>query len=135
MVCSDIMICKNMYVKSRAIIRFHDSNLKKIGLTYVQSLVLLVLNENGPSFVDYVSKKLDLDTGTITPMVKKLIAKGLVIKARDKSDERRVSLELTANGKVLIADVENILSKAIEKLNMSNEEHEIFSRLLNKINI
>jgi DNA-binding MarR family transcriptional regulator len=72
--------------------------LEPLGLTYPQYLVMLVLWETSPVSVNEVGKRLSLDSGTLTPLLKRLEASGLISRQRDAEDERRVLLSLTPKG-------------------------------------
>ena len=121
-------------MKSRLIIRLHDASLKPLSLTYPQALLILCLEERGVHFVDAIAKKLSLDTGTVTPLVKRLSQNGIVIKKRDSKDERRVSLMLSDYGRSLIENIQRVFIKTKGKINLSPEETAHLLALLKKIN-
>ena len=82
-------------------VRLYRPLLDAIGLTYPQYLVMLVLWEQGECSVGELGEKLYLDSGTLTPLLKRMEAAGLVSRARAKHDERRVIVSLTAAGTTL----------------------------------
>ena len=75
--------------------------LDAIGLTYPQYLVMLVLWEDDGLIVSEIGERLMLDSGTLTPLLKRMAANGLLARQRDSEDERRVRIELTTAGKLL----------------------------------
>jgi DNA-binding MarR family transcriptional regulator len=82
--------------------------LDEIGLTYSQYLVMLALWENNPSSVGELGVRLRLDSGTLTPLLKRLETAGLVERRRSESDERRVEIHLTPKGSALKARAQKI---------------------------
>ena len=94
----DRQLCFAAYSVSQAFNRVYRPGLDRIGLTYPQYLVLLVLWEQDGQTVNQVGKQLHLDSGTLTPMLKRLEAAGIVRRQRDTQDERQVRISLTAKG-------------------------------------
>src|SRR5262245_3001803 len=97
----DRQICFLLYGASRAIPQLYQPLLAPLGLTYPQYLVMLVLWEEGKASVGRLCERLYLDSGTLTPLLKRLEAGGLVRRARSSTDARVVDVELTAAGKKL----------------------------------
>lgn len=113
----DNQLCFAVYSASLAMTRLYKPLLEKLGLTYPQYLVLLVLWEHDGLTVSEVGERLSLDSGTLTPLLKRLEANGLVARIRDVADERRVHVNLTAAGRKLkarAADVPGCLISASE---------------------
>ncbi|MEV4769614.1 MarR family winged helix-turn-helix transcriptional regulator [Micromonospora humida] len=96
-------VCFALYAASRALTDVYRPLLDEFGLTYPQYLVLLVLWERGddPPTVSELGASLRLDSGTLSPLLKRLAAAGLVVRTRSAHDERRVEVELTADGAAL----------------------------------
>jgi len=95
-------LCFALHRASRAAVRAYGPVLSDLGITYPQYLVLLVLWEAGePLSVGAVGERLDLDSATLTPLLKRLEAQGLVRRERDPGDERRVLVSPTAGGLAL----------------------------------
>ena len=92
-------------------VRMHKPFLEPLGLTFPQYLVILELLNGAPLSVGSLGGRLDMDTGTITPLVKRLEAAGLVTRTRDPNDERRVMVDLTSRGRGLEAGVRGITQK------------------------
>ena len=97
----DSMLCFAVYAAEHAFTRFYKPRLEALELTYPQYLVFLVLWETEGITVKALGDKLFLDSGTITPLVKRLEARGLVRRERDKQDERQVRIYLTEEGRAL----------------------------------
>ena len=99
----DSMLCFAVYAAGHAFTRFYKPRLDALGLTYPQYLVFLVLWEQDGLTVKALGEKLFLDSGTITPLVKRLEARGLLRRQRDDEDERQVRISLTPEGRALRA--------------------------------
>lgn len=104
----DSMLCFAVYAAGHAFTRFYKPRLDGLDLTYPQYLVFLVLWEKDDITVKALGERLFLDSGTITPLIKRLEARGLVQRRRDEDDERQVRIRLTAEGKALKARAEAI---------------------------
>ena len=94
-------LCFALYSSSLAMTRLYKPLLEPLGLTYPQSLALLVLWESDGLAVGSLGERLFLDSGTLTPLLKRLEAAGLVRRERCADDERRVLVHLTAEGRAL----------------------------------
>jgi DNA-binding MarR family transcriptional regulator len=99
----DRQLCFALYSASLAMTKFYKPLLEPLGLTYPQYLVMLVLWEADGLTVGQVGERLQLDSGTLTPLLKRLEVQGLVQRLRDAQDERRVLLQLTTAGRALKA--------------------------------
>ena len=99
----DHQLCFALYSASLAMTRLYKPLLEPLGLTYPQYLVMLVLWETDGIGVTQLGDRLALDSGTLTPLLKRLQASGLLQRLRDAGDERRVRLQLTAAGRALKA--------------------------------
>lgn len=99
----DNMLCFAIYAAGHAFNRFYKPRLDALGLTYPQYLVFLVLWEGDGLTVKALGEKLFLDSGTITPLIKRLEARGLLRRERDEEDERQVRIYLTQSGRDLRA--------------------------------
>ncbi|MFH8438564.1 MarR family winged helix-turn-helix transcriptional regulator [Streptomyces sp. NPDC018007] len=94
----DHQVCFSLHAASRAFGGYYRQALKGLGLTYPQYLVMLVLWEQGPQSVKALGGRLRLDSGTLSPLLKRLEAAGLVRRERSRQDERSVLIELTGEG-------------------------------------
>jgi DNA-binding MarR family transcriptional regulator len=97
----DDQLCFSIYAASHAFTRFYRPLLEPLGLTYPQYLVLLTLWENDRLPLKAIGARLGLDSGTLTPLVKRMQDAGLVARTRDPADERQVLVSLTAKGRRL----------------------------------
>jgi MarR family transcriptional regulator, organic hydroperoxide resistance regulator len=97
----DRQVCFPLYAASNMLNRLYKPVLKKLGLTYPQYLVMLVLWELQPQSVGKLGDRLFLDSGTLTPLLKRMETAGLIKRIRDANDERRVLVHLTPKGIVL----------------------------------
>ncbi|MFE0380332.1 MarR family winged helix-turn-helix transcriptional regulator [Streptomyces inhibens] len=94
----DHQVCFSLHAASRAFGSVYRDALKDLGLTYPQYLVMLVLWEHGSQPVKAIGEQLRLDSGTLSPLLKRLEAAGLVRRERSTEDERSVTIHLTADG-------------------------------------
>jgi DNA-binding MarR family transcriptional regulator len=97
----DRQVCFPLYAASNLLNRLYGPVLGELGLTYPQYLVMLVLWEHQPQTVGALGARLYLDSGTLTPLLKRMEKAGLVTRVRDPKDERRVLVDLTNSGKAL----------------------------------
>lgn len=97
----DQMLCFAVYSAGHAFTRFYKPRLDALDLTYPQYLAFLVLWEKDDITVKTLGERLFLDSGTITPLIKRLEARGLVSRHRDPDDERQVRIRLTDEGRAL----------------------------------
>ena len=94
----DNQLCFPLYACSKEIVRRYTPILDRIGLTYTQYIAMMVLWEERQMGVGELGERLFLDSGTLTPLLKKLESKGLVTRTRSESDERKVLITLTDAG-------------------------------------
>src|SRR5262245_14520538 len=99
----DQQFCFALYSTSLAMTKVYKPILSELGLTYPQYLVMLVLWEHGELAISELGARLTLDSGTLTPLLKRLESAGLVLRERDAKDERRVLVSLTESGRALRA--------------------------------
>ena len=97
----DRQVCFPLYAATNLLNRLYGPVLGGLGLTYPQYLVMLVLWERQPQTVGALGARLYLDSGTLTPLLKRMEGAGLIGRARDPNDERRVLVTLTESGKAL----------------------------------
>ena len=118
----DNHLCFALYAASNHMTRLFAPFLKKLGVTYPQYLVLVVLWERGAQGVGELASAMQMDFGTLSPMLKRLEAKGLVTRRRQAEDERRVLVDLTARGTSLRKQTEQMLGEFYCFLNMPLDE-------------
>jgi MarR family transcriptional regulator, organic hydroperoxide resistance regulator len=104
----DNQLCFALYSTSLAMTKLYKPLLDELGLTYPQYLVMLVLWEEDGPMVSELGERLFLDSGTLTPLLKRLETAGLVARVRDTQDERRVHITLTAAGRKLKVKAQKI---------------------------
>ncbi|WP_010185880.1 MarR family winged helix-turn-helix transcriptional regulator [Sphingomonas sp. PAMC 26605] len=118
----DRQICFPLYAASNLFGRLYRPVLAKLGLTYPQYLVMLVLWEQAPLSVGALGERLHLDSGTLTPLLKRMERAGLVTRQRDAADERRVLIGLTQQGTTLREAARDVPLTLAGGLGLSAEE-------------
>lgn len=118
----DNQLCFALYACSREVTKRYKPFLDELGLTYTQYITLLVLWEKDDVTVKELGARLHLDSGTLTPLLKKLEAMGLVERARDKQDERNVYVRLTEAGVKMKDKAVEIPTKLFCSTGLSAEE-------------
>ncbi|MFB9080156.1 MarR family winged helix-turn-helix transcriptional regulator [Flavobacterium procerum] len=130
-------LCFPLYVISKEIIGLYRPFLDELDITYPQYLVMMVLWEKDGLTVNQVGEKLFLDSGTLTPLLKRLEVKGFIIRQRKKEDERVVEVFLADKGRNLQQKACGIPAKMQKKLNLTTEDllelKETVQKILNKI--
>ena len=104
----DQQLCFAVYAAAHAFTRFYKPRLDALGLTYPQYLVMMVLWEKDGLTVKGIGERLFLDSGTLTPLLKRLETAGLVTRRRDDIDERQVRIDLTGPGRALKATAASV---------------------------
>ncbi len=115
-------ICFPLYAASRLIIKKYNPLLESFNITYTQYLVLMVLWENNGISVSELGEKLYLDSGTLTPVLKKMESSELLKRERSNKDERSVIVTLTPQGKTLKKRLKDIPNKMGVCINAPNED-------------
>ncbi len=118
----DRQLCFALYAASLAMTKTYKPLLEPLGLTYPQYLVMLALWETDGITVSALGERLTLDSGTLTPLLKRLQAQGLVQRLRDTADERRVLLQLTAAGRALNARAAAVPQAVLAATNCGPDE-------------
>ncbi|MBN1091756.1 MarR family transcriptional regulator [Blastococcus sp. TML/M2B] len=130
----DRQVCFALSVAARNVVAIYRPVLEPLGLTHPQYLVMLALWQYGTSSVKKLSQLLQLDPGTLSPLLKRLEAAGLLRRERDPEDQRNLALALTDEGKALRAEAEKIPAGIVERLGMPVEElvhlHEVLTRVI-----
>ena len=131
-------LCFPLYVIAKEITGLYRPLLEELDITYPQYLVMMVLWEHQRLTVNQIGEKLFLDSGTITPMLKRLEAKSYIVRQRKIEDERVVEISLTDEGERLQDKACLIPEKMNDRLNLSETDVEelkqAISKLLDKIN-
>jgi len=110
-----------LYSAANRMARLHKPVLEPLGLTFPQYLAVLELLDAAPLGVGALGARLDMDTGTITPLVKRLEVDGWVTRTRDRADERRVLVDLTPRARALDADVRAVTGKIQSACRLTDE--------------
>lgn len=126
-------LCFPLYAAAKEIVgKYHDV-LEELNLTYTQYIVMMVLWNSDSINVKELGKRVYLDSGTLTPLLKKLENKGYIIRNRDKIDERNVFVSLTKEGIALKDKAINVPSTIGECIPLSSEEAKTLYTLLYKV--
>lgn len=129
----DNQICFPLYAASRKIIKAYRPYLSELNLTYPQYLVMLVLWEHQEMNVKELGEKLYLDSGTLTPLLKRLEKSEYVIRKRSEKDERVLKVWLTLKGEKLKEEAKKIPQELSSKFSKSGVEYELLKQELQKI--
>jgi DNA-binding MarR family transcriptional regulator len=115
-------LCFAVYSTAHAFTRAYKPILDKVGLTYPQYLVMLVLWEKAALPVKSIGEQLDLDSGTLSPLLKRLEQSGLITRTRDPKDERQVIVSLTPDGDRMRAEVDAIMTAIGQSIGCTLED-------------
>jgi len=115
-------LCFPLYVIAKEITGLYRPFLDELDITYPQYLVMMVLWENDGLSVNHIGEKLYLDSGTLTPLLKRLETKGFILRKRKKEDERVVEVFITETGKALKAKACEIPEKIYKKIDVSEQD-------------
>ncbi len=127
-------VCFALAVANRAVLSVYRPILAPMGLTHPQYLVMLALWEASPRSVKEIAEALQLDSPTLSPLLKRLEAQGLLTRGRSADDERRIDVELTAAGRDLREQALAVPPAVIESLGASLAELEDLHRVLTTVN-
>ena len=129
--CLDAQLCFPLYAASKALVRRYEPFLEPLGLTYTQYIVMLVMWEKKTLTVNDLGERVHLDSGTLSPLIQKLIAKGYLCKARGE-DARFRYVSLTEKGEGLREKALPIPTQIGCCLNLTPEEAQTLYRLCYK---
>ena len=115
-------VCFALSVAARNVVAVYRPWLEPMGLTHPQYLVMLALWQHGPLSVKSLSRLLQLDPGTLSPLIKRLEAAGLLRRDRDPRDERALAIALTDKGRALRHQAEHIPEGIVDRLGMELPE-------------
>lgn len=118
----DNQLCFPLYAAARQVVSLYTPYLRELGLTYTQYIVFLVLWENDGISVGELGRRLYLDNGTLTPLLKKLEGAGYLTRSRDQADERVVTVTLTEQGRALKERAKEIPLKVGACIKLSEQE-------------
>ena len=126
-------VCFSLYSASRAATAVYRPLLEKLGLTYPQYLVLMVLWEQDGSSVRDLGRALELDSGTLSPLLKRLESAGLLRRTRSAADERRVEVYLTEEGRALQEKALPLPQRVAEAAGLEPQEMHTLQETLAKV--
>ncbi|TFE01538.1 MarR family transcriptional regulator [Jeotgalibacillus salarius] len=126
-------LCFPFYAISKEIIKRYRPLLAPLNLTYPQYLVMLVLWEKDFVTLKSIGERLQLDSGTLTPLVNKLISTGYIEKTRNPEDERQLVIKLTESGQQLQQQAKEIPAKITEVLGLDEEEYARYKEMLDEL--
>jgi DNA-binding MarR family transcriptional regulator len=126
-------ICFSLYAASRSVTAVYRPLLDRIGLTYPQYLVMLVLWQHGPRAIKDISSALQLDYGTLTPLLKRLEALGYIERRRRADDERTVMIHLTDGGRRLRSEATDVPIEISRALGLSAADTATLQDLLRRV--
>ncbi|PNG25759.1 MarR family winged helix-turn-helix transcriptional regulator [Methylocella silvestris] len=129
----DQQVCFALYSTLHAVNKVYAPLLEPLGLTYPQYLVMLVLWEADDITVKAIGERVYLDSGTLTPLLKRLEASGLLARARDPKDERQVRVSLTQKGGDLRASAKTIPGEIARAMGRSPEDLKAVRKELRRI--
>ncbi len=115
-------VCFALAVANRSVLRVYRPLLEPLGLTHPQYLVMLALWQHAPLSVKDLGALLQLDSGTLSPLLKRLESNGLVDRERDRADERSVTVTLTPRGRALRAKALLVPGQVVEALGLELDE-------------
>ncbi len=126
-------LCFPLYAASREMIKRYRPHLDEIGLTYTQYIVMMVFWEEKTQNVKQLGEKLYLDSGTLTPVLKTLEAKGYLRRYRSPEDERVLTVEITDKGEALKDAALDVPAQMMEHIALSKDEIRTLYHLLHKL--
>ena len=129
----DRQLCFPLYAVSREIVKKYKPFLDEIDLTYTQYITMMVMWERRELTVKELGENLYLDSGTLTPLLKKLEEKGLVTRTRSKMDERNLIVRITEEGLALREEAKNVPSQIRSCIKLDEDETKTLYALLYKL--
>jgi len=126
-------VCFPIYTLAKEVIKCYRPFLDELDITYPQYLVLMVLWKEGEQSVSDLGEKLNLDSGTLTPLLKRLEQKQIVSRTRYKNDERIVHITLTKKGNDLKLEAQKVPQKVYEVMNIPKEDLLHLKEIVEKI--
>ncbi|BEP28549.1 MarR family winged helix-turn-helix transcriptional regulator [Helicovermis profundi] len=129
----DKQLCFRLYSSSRKMTRLYKPLLKALNLTYPQYLVMLVLWDEETINFKLLGEKLELKTGTLTPLLDRLEKLGYLLKEKDKNDDRKTIVIITKNGKLLKNNAVTVPTTLGNQLKLTTEEYKKYIAILDEI--
>jgi len=129
----DQQVCFAVVVAARSIVGLYRPILEPMGLTHPQYLVMLALWQNAPLSVKRLSELLQLDPGTLSPLLKRLESAELIVRRRNRADERHLAVELTDRGRALREQALQVPPAVVKRLGMSIDELQALHASLTRV--
>lgn len=126
-------LCFLLYVTSKEVIKKYTHYLKEYDLTYTSFMVLMAIENDEKINIKSLGQRVFLDSGTLTPLLKKLEKKGYVQRMREKEDERNLQISLTQNGRDIKPVLEQISNQVFNDFDISDDEADGLSSSLRHI--
>lgn len=126
-------LCFPLYAAAREVVKQYKPHLDRLDLTYTQYIVMMVLWEKKALTTKELGQRLYLDSGTLTPLLKKMETKGLLIRKRSLKDERNLEVTITEKGEALKELAIDIPAQFSKDLNLDTEEAMILYQILYKL--
>lgn len=126
-------ICFALYTASRLVIQGYGPRLESLGVSYLQYMTLLILWERDGLSVKQIAERMLLDSGTLTPMLKRMESKGLIRRIRDPEDERSVLISLTQKGQQMHGHGCTIAATVGSDLGLSQKKLKLFKDEFNEL--
>ncbi|MBL1078519.1 winged helix-turn-helix transcriptional regulator [Nocardia sp. 2] len=130
----DRQVCFALAVANRAVLAVYRPLLEPMGLTHPQYLVMLALWGEAPMSVRAIGEAIQLDSPTLSPLLKRLEAAGLITRHRDSHDERNLVVDLTEAGRALRTEAEQIPPAVVQRLGVSLADLEELREVLTRVN-
>lgn len=129
----DEQLCFSLYAASRALTGLYRELLEELGLTYPQYLVMLVLWERGTLTVKELGRALRLDSGTLSPLLRRLEGAGLLTRERSAVDERVVEVSATRGGRDLRARAVDVPGRVLCAVDLTSDQAEVLRDALGRL--
>lgn len=129
----DNQLCFPLYACAKEVIKRYTPLLEPLGLTYTQYIAMMVMWEHKSLTVKEMGKRLMLDSGTLTPMLKKMEKAGLIKRKRSEKDERTVTVTITGDGEALKERAAEVPARMAQCVRLENEEAMQLYTLLKKL--
>jgi len=129
----DQQVCYALSIAARGVVAVYKPLLEPLGLTHPQYLVMVALWQHGPQHVKELGTLLALDSGTLSPLLKRLDSMGLVTRQRSAHDERQVTVSLTQSGMRLRDEAEKVQEQVVRRLGLDEPELEHLRDVLKRV--
>lgn len=129
----DQQVCYALSIAARGVVAVYKPLLEPLGLTHPQYLVMVALWQHGPQHVKELGALLSLDSGTLSPLLKRLDTMGLVLRQRSARDERQVTVSLTESGVRLRRDAVEVQAEVVRRMGLEMTELEQLRHMLVRV--